>query len=1711
MPETIEVSKETLQQLHDLMNRGRALSAWNLAQEQGPLERWAPGRALWMASWILAAVGAERLSQALDWQNWRANRDDPKAYFDALFSRLRCKAPVFLLPELARWLARPDLTPQDRGNLLAFQAWAFATLKDFPPAHESIEQALALAPEEPWIHIQQSSVLEMEDRYAEALAAVERAVALRPHYRPAVLQQVDCLIHLGRDDEAIELLLRAHRESEQGAFAIRLQSLYSEREDHARGLWCLGEAERLMPRMDEPHRQWLARRTADFRYLAGDLEGCLEACDRSGPGFHEAIAAKLRRPEAPTLGRRRLEVPFIRQHRMTCAPATLASLAKFWGRDHDHLEIAAAICYDGTPWHKERGWGEAHGFIAREFRFTREILAELIDRGIPFTLTTSWVTGAHLQACIGYDLRKDVVLLRDPTHRHFGEVLIDGLLKAHPIDGPRCMLLLPVAEEARLAGLTLPGEALFEAHHRFQIALERHDRWAAEEAISTLRALAPDGLLTLDVEAMLASYLGHPEKCREKLQELVRRLPDHQPLQYRLLGVLKRLDDTAAVRDLLESEVMRKGGDPVFISELGSWLLKDARQLARARRYLRRAVLRRSGEAGVYVSLSALEMKEGRFEEATRLRRFGATLGQTIEPYAMAYFDGCRLLGRTQQGIDFLTERARRLGRIQSASWITLAQALDAVNRDPEARAILEDAVNRLPEDGELRLSAGEMMISWGEEDRRRGLEWMEQARGRVAENLWFRQCARIAAFLGDRRRAMQLWRGLIDREPAAADAHASLAQLIAEESGREEAVTFVVRAAQAHPRQAVFWNMLADWRESEDPAEALRAVDRSLALDPDDVWVLRRRALLRFQAGDHEGGLADAREALERAPGAPESHGVHASLLHRAGSGAESRAGLEAALRLRIDYTFALERRVGWAADSVDAIAAVGWIEQEMLRQVSNGDCVPVFQQMAWPVLPPPDLLEKLRGFCEARPDLWQTWSARLDHCLAMDLPGEATLCADRLRAAFPLLPRTWVEAAKVAGAAGDHEGEAAFLRRALDLSPGWDDVSRQLGEVLERLGHYEEARQVLERAILHGPLEGANHGCLASLLHKTGQPAKAFEILLRTAETCPYYRYGWFALCRWSSPLGRRDEVIAAVRAGSARRSHHAAWWLLAIDLWHELDLPDESLAAARRGLELHPGSSDLRDQLAMMLGTLGHSDEALEVCCAGGEKPPTRELEGRRAWVLMEAGRAKEALAAMEALVAREPDYAWGWARLAEWYGGREDWPALERAAGQWTRHSPDEAVAFGHLGWALAELGKNDAARRAFERGHRLDPSYQYVGRRLLHMQMESGDFTGAERTLGVLRHYTPGPWVEAEAVELLLKQNRIDEAFALARGMAGKATDARPLEALMERFRPLGWRMRWVGELEAGIRAKSLVSPAVLASWAGGFDKDSLAAAGRKLKRFKISEEARNAAWEVLLRASAEARDPGIFQNWVRRHRKRFQADPQLWRTVGERLLGGSGHAAAAKWLADWRQRGREVNAATFINLAAAIDGTKGPAAAVEARAEGITRFGTARDSYALRAGQACHFAAAGRWQEAAALLEPVEENSLSDYYRTLADLSQAVICAEKGDEEAAARLYKEALGRWTVVGRSGLRRHLLAIQKRLAKCLPWSKGRVSRLVRQWGNLKGMPGLSNTILWIAGLCLVIAMYCVAITESPAALTLPALLFILYVHYANREAA
>lgn len=90
-----------------------------------------------------------------------------------------------------------------------------------------------------------------------------------------------------------------------------------------------------------------------------------------------------------------------------------APVTPYWGVSAEHDAVAADICYKGTPPLHERAWAERINFTVRAFSTTWTSARALLDRGIPFTLTTVGPDWSHLQAVVGYDPATQALSIRD--------------------------------------------------------------------------------------------------------------------------------------------------------------------------------------------------------------------------------------------------------------------------------------------------------------------------------------------------------------------------------------------------------------------------------------------------------------------------------------------------------------------------------------------------------------------------------------------------------------------------------------------------------------------------------------------------------------------------------------------------------------------------------------------------------------------------------------------------------------------------------------------------------------------------------------------------------------------------------------------------------------------------------------------------------------------------------------------------------------------------------------------------------------------------------------------------------------------------------------------------------------------------------------------------------------------------------------------------
>src|SRR5690606_10742695 len=135
----------------------------------------------------------------------------------------------------------------------------------------------------------------------------------------------------------------------------------------------------LSPLLEEQARKWVNAQRARVAYHCGRRDDAARFAGLLGDDFHKRFAAKLASPPEAA-ERLQLDVTFVRQHFKTCAPPTLAALGRHWQMPSEHLKLAEAMCYDGTPSWQQRDWAENNGWFVREFRVTEESAVALLEK-----------------------------------------------------------------------------------------------------------------------------------------------------------------------------------------------------------------------------------------------------------------------------------------------------------------------------------------------------------------------------------------------------------------------------------------------------------------------------------------------------------------------------------------------------------------------------------------------------------------------------------------------------------------------------------------------------------------------------------------------------------------------------------------------------------------------------------------------------------------------------------------------------------------------------------------------------------------------------------------------------------------------------------------------------------------------------------------------------------------------------------------------------------------------------------------------------------------------------------------------------------------------------------------------------------------------------------------------------------------------------------
>lgn len=1578
----------TLDQVEALYDKGLYLQAYQLGTQIAPITKWQSAKGRVMAGRLGANLGAQRLALVMHNLAFRENPNDPESRYFYVWSVLNRKGIYDAWVQFSKFDQDWDSDLETLSDWYSMKAYLLGAMRDFEPAEAALRDALDLTPERAWTWVQASSLYHFQDRHDKSLEAVLHALELSPFYRPAVQAAATHLVQSDRLDEALKLLSDASNVLESGDVFAQLASLQLElnQYDEARKNFLRVREFYPLVHLSKDKSKWLEAALADVAYYCQEYDEAIRLAEESNSEYYKRIAAELKKG---TEGHKEVILPvgFVRQHHVTCAPATLTAIANYWKLPVHHLEIAEEICYDGTPGHSERKWASENGFYAREFRVTWETLVALLDRGVPFTLTTIDSGSGHLQGCIGYDSLRRTIFVRDSNTRFEVEYRIDEFIEHYRSTGPRGMVLVPTAERHRLDGIELPDAEIYDRYHELELALQAHKRNdEAARLLAEMQAKWPEERLTLFAKRSVAAYDGNQFSLYEAYESLVKSYPDDVNLTLGMAYTLQELGRISEKVELLKT-FMAKRPDPLIVSEYAKELSNDSRELKKTEEMARLAVRYRPSDGACYELLANTLWTKGEKARALELYRFATCVSDKDELLARSYFSASRSAGQTESALKFLQGRVEANGRKSSMPHRTLALAYDLLDQHDKLFATLDKAIEVHPKDGDLLLVAARICLSYGKWNNAQKL--LEKAKSVVKETQWLRTAATWYLQKGENSNALKLWKRLLAKEPLAGDAIRMVANLLELTEGEAAAIAFSKAYVAKFPFHYQTRLTRIEWAKRESNKVLEQTIRELLETYADDAWARRELAICLLSQKRFAEAIDQAELGCKLEPSNPASFGILAHCYSGNNDLKKAEANFKKALKLSVDYDTAIDGLLDLCNSKRERTKVLDFVLQELRSQVVHGDGVLAFRNRAADTYSPEQLEVIFEEFLKARPDLWQSWSAIVQHYLDTKQTEKSAQLVEKAIKKFPLLPRFWMLRAQVYEQREDSKGEIQSLKSALTINPSWPEAWRCLAISFIEQEDFVQAEKSLQRGLRVDPTDCTLLLTLAKLHWQQKQQKEAVAEIQKIVEISPGYQVAWDLLQDWSREIRNPELPIQVARKLTEDRPDESRSWLILAELLDAPDKAEERLRVLDRALECNPKNIEAIGLKAWQLGELGRYDDALKACEPKifASRIPF-DLRCRKAQIVAMQGEIDKAIELLKQVTKEDSEFAWAWSLLCDWYRNLDRIEEYHHAAQQLARIRPNVSISHGYMYDSLMKLEREKEAIEALKSAFRVDPSYMFAVRRLIEHYCKEGQFDEAEVVCRKSNGHIPGYYSLAFSARVAREQGNIPLFHENVEAMIRSAADDNTVYD--DAF--AGLKQEEFTGLVAILDRYLLDETAALSvGYFWGFYTSSICGPSlffQQLSTRKMTEQ--NWEFAVLSIFDKKLDFPwkDSLNNFIESEKSRLFKLDRTWLAIGHYWFIEERYGESTEWLSEWESRSNGLealfwNSISFRELKQWERGVQALEKVMSQPPSDIVRI--AKIWYIL------DLILAERFKEAIDLFSEIDPDSLSKFYRAFYD------------------------------------------------------------------------------------------------------------------------
>lgn len=1249
---------------------------------------------------LASRLGGVRLSRRLFRAAYAREPGHPKVRYFSNHVRRRASG---LLDELREFEADPDICagdPEMQAAWLASHAITWAMLRDFSSAHRCLERAHSLQFRDGWVTTCESTVLGLEDRWAEALKAGEEgweATSGSPHAATALSNS---LLNLGRVPEAAQRL-RSASEDCQSYEIVQLACWYqcaqAETLDGDRRRDVLDCAQKLAERLpslaplsDRDPRRFFARIRLDIAELADDHDAMARWAEEARIPFYRKVLGNLRQnPKG-----RRIRLPFPRtiQKHSACLPTSLGSALGTVGQHLDPDVMAAEITFGGTVEWAAAEWLERHGFTVRFFAITTQTATVLIENGIGFVMILEGDDNAHAVAAVGLDEAAGTLMIHDPMSYRSTEYLLEGLTQNREPLGMKGMVAVP-REKTELLDRLLPATdvAMMTAAQDYQKALALQGPTAAGEIVDEVAKRFPSHAGTKLLRSMQAADEGHAGEALSGFQELLNEFPNSPYLRFRLIATCRSLGNTALMREMIAGVVERGVLPGVqsqqdwrlpparYVSEYADRLRFSAETRAKADALLRELIRRRPHSADGWHVFGDLCWNDRDVASALLCFRIASCQAPENEHYALAY---ANTLGRNHQeeeGFSYLESRVRKfaLSTRAAGTWISWIRCLENWGQPDRALAACTEALKTLGSYPELLRFAVPFLARMGRwQEAEDQLKLLEKS-GNLP--VYHEAAVEFYRLRGDLSLAIEHADRWVQELPRHMPARYALADLIRRRDSSAQAITLAQRWLEENAGHDEFEELYYRQLGSEFKRRKYSLLLRRVKRDPQDGWAWRELAFYCIDDCDRATGLRQARlrkqvlkflgECDRTAPQEPATLRAHARWLQVCSQWDKAVAVFLDSIEREPAVAYGYEKVWECSAGFGPEKRRKTWEQIEPLLLRSPGhlaiarEIVPMLAQR-YGVSAAEEAISRWNTLRPDDPEIVEAFAdLLLEH-------GQGRTDAERARALlspaverFPYhlgLRMSLVHAfRKLSKLAEAEEGLREIVRRHPDNT----SARVQLAWVHELRGQREEARTLLRQAAAIDPQNNQVVDSLVQILIRQQRFDEAKKMIREALERSPLDVTWRDRAIRLMLECGDEEGAVRTARNGVRVFPRGAYLWFLlgnTLNRLRKFAEPGEIESCFQRSVSLNPVFFDAADQLSILLvEQRRYKDSQSVMLNIRPRLSDSSPADGRLAWIHRQQGKTKEAREELCRTVCEYPEYLWGWNLLVDWLVEDKSW--------------------------------------------------------------------------------------------------------------------------------------------------------------------------------------------------------------------------------------------------------------------------------------------------------------------------------------------------------------------------------------------------------------------------------------------------------------------